>query len=578
TVSTLMEAGVDVIILGSNGYSYNGSDSTQGGTSGTGKSDVLLELADLGYSTDEVPLVMDSNTISVQIGTNGYNYSPITPMFVPYVQVYAYMEELEEVSDGLINPAAMVEFMFNELCHVSDDESRNVALYYIGTNWDAVDDEYDTVPDIENYVYDEDAIIEAINVGIQYALSGEAEENGNTLLAAYRTSENAYVILTEYLETEMDLENYTSSDYISLADTGDALGGGVGTIYYLNTTALYNAATTGNGSDMGSNESGGTSQFENVDTSFAQIITYYNSGEYGYGDDLQATLQNYLSHMVEHVWDPSELLSVEGTYGYESSSDGSTDSGSTHVHEYTSEVTLAATRYTEGVMTYTCTCGDSYTVAIPVLTDATFLFDDVTDESSLWYYDEVYWAYDLGITVGYTDKTFQPNNSCTRAEFAQFIYKLAEAYGLDDMTLDGEENPFSDVAETNSSGNEMWYYATIMWAYENGIVVGYTDGTFQPNEAVTRAESIQMLYNFYVNFVNGGEVPEVDAENTFSDVANVWYYDAIMWSVDSGLVVGYSDGTCRPNIDCNRAVMARLLYCTGTEILNPLYGVSTEAE
>ncbi|MCD8005069.1 MAG: hypothetical protein LUE91_05390, partial [Oscillospiraceae bacterium] len=313
TVSTLMEAGVDVIILGSNGYSYTGSSS-----SGTGKAGVLLELADLGYSADEVPLVMDSNTISVQIGSNGYNYSPITPMFVPYVQVYAYMEELEEVSDGLINPAAMVEFMFNELCHVSDDESRNVALYYIGTNWDAVDDEYDTVPDIENYVYDEDAIIEAINVGIQYALSGEAEENGNTLLAAYRTSENAYVILTEYLETEMDLENYTSSDYISLADTGDALGGGVGTIYYLNTTALYNAATTGNGSDMGSNESGGTSQFENVDTSFAQIITYYNSGEYGYGDDLQATLQNYLSHMVEHVWDPSELLSVEGTYGYES--------------------------------------------------------------------------------------------------------------------------------------------------------------------------------------------------------------------------------------------------------------------
>ncbi|MCD8004095.1 MAG: S-layer homology domain-containing protein [Oscillospiraceae bacterium] len=131
--------------------------------------------------------------------------------------------------------------------------------------------------------------------------------------------------------------------------------------------------------------------------------------------------------------------------------------------------------------------------------------------------------------------------------------------------MDGTVNPFSDVAN-------VWYYNAVMWAYENGIVAGYTDGTFQPNEAVTRAEAVQMLYKFYVNFVNGGEDPEVDAENTFSDAANVWYYPAIMWGHDSGLVAGYTDGTCRPNNDCTRAEMARLLYCTGTEILNPLYG------
>ncbi len=442
---------------------------------------------------------MDSNTISVQIGTNGYNYSPITPLFVPYVQVYAYMEELAEVNSA-INPAAMVEFMFNEICHVTDDSSRDVALYYIGDNWDSVDDEYDTVPDIENYTYDEDAIIEAINIGIEYAMSDEAEANDNTLLAAYRTSENAYIILTEYLTTSKN--GAEGDEYIELVDTGNALDGGENVIYYLNTTALYNAAVDSTEGDMGSNESGTVSEYENVDSSYAQIIDYYNSGEYGYGDDLQATLQNYLSHMVEHVWDPSDLLSVEGTYGY---------TGATSAAE--------------------------------------FLFTDVSESD--YYYNAVVWASETGVTSGTSDTTFSPSQDCNRAQFVTFLYALANATGVD-TSVASTSTAFTDVTEIDL------YYNAVVWARETGLTAGTSDTTFTPSKAITRREAITMLYA-YEKMVNG--VSTADITNPFSDVNTDDYaYNAILWAYEQGITAGTTETTFGPAQTCTRAMMITFLY------------------
>ncbi len=245
---------------------------------------------------------------------------------------------------------------------------------------------------------------------------------------------------------------------------------------------------------------------------------------------------------------------------------GNTDSDNTHTHTWDEGVvTLAATRVTEGEKTCTCTvCGETTTENIPVLTgaDAEFLFDDVTSGDA-WYYDAVYWAYDLGITAGYEDGTFRPNSNCTRAEFATFLYTLARAYGVENAG-DTASRSFTDVAEGS------WYYTYVMWAAENGLVSGYSDGTFKPNKEITRAEAVTMLYNFYKYFANGGEDPVVECENTFSDVSEgSWYYHYMMWAVQSGVVTGYTDGTCRPNTNCTRAVMVVLLYATATNLLEP---------
>ncbi|MCD8004935.1 MAG: S-layer homology domain-containing protein, partial [Oscillospiraceae bacterium] len=279
---------------------------------------------------------------------------------------------------------------------------------------------------------------------------------------------------------------------------------------------------------------------------------------------------------------------------------GTGDSGIAHTHSYTGAVTTAATCTTDGVTTYTCSCGASYTETIPatghtwdegtvtlaatrntegetlytctvcgatkteaiaVRTDTTFLFGDVKD-STAWYYDEVYWAYDLEITKGYGDNTFRPNSNCTRAEFATFLYTLARAYGLEN-TGDTASKSFSDV---KSDG---WYYTYVMWAAENGLVSGYTDGTFKPNNQITRAEAVTMLYGFFKTFVNGGQEPTVtDEASSFSDLSDsAWYYTYMAWATQNGVVSGYPDGTCRPNISCTRSVMVVLLYATADNLL-----------
>lgn len=294
TLEDLMDEGVDVIILGESGYSYT-NDAGEVDTGDYSKADVLADLEELGYTASQVPLVMDSNIFGIKIGNNGFNYSPITPMFLPYIQAYAYMDELEALAiDGdevaeAVNPTAMFQYMVETFFHVQADYADDVALYYIGTAWDSVGD-YDQVPDIEDYTYDTESIEKAIKIGIQFALYGDSD--ANTLLPAVRNTDTANTILSSYL---VDTKNDTDS-FITIATTsGDK---------YINLTTLSDVSST-----------------------YAAIVTYYTSsksnpipsdttgyGAYNYGYDLETLLQNYYDHMTEHVWAP--LTNVVGTYGY----------------------------------------------------------------------------------------------------------------------------------------------------------------------------------------------------------------------------------------------------------------------
>ncbi|MCC8029874.1 MAG: hypothetical protein LIO75_08805 [Lachnospiraceae bacterium] len=308
TLEELMESypDIDIIILGATGYSYASASGNSETT--TDRLAVETELCDLGY-TEEMPMVMDRNSIGVTIGNNGYNFAPTTPLFMPYAQVYAYMDELEAAMekglvDESINPVAMAMFMFDEFAHVTDESVEDVTLYYIGSNWDAVS-EYDQVPDLENYVYDKQAIIAAIQVGIEYAQSDAAETNGNYLLPAYSANETAYILLTETATTEEpDAETMATHDIITINVPDDD---GNTVLKYLDLTALVASDDEDSGTS-----SGDSGEYANVRTSYEAIVDYYTEGDYGYGDDLATTLQNYADHMINHVWVPD--TEVEGTY------------------------------------------------------------------------------------------------------------------------------------------------------------------------------------------------------------------------------------------------------------------------
>ena len=109
-----------------------------------------------------------------------------------------------------------------------------------------------------------------------------------------------------------------------------------------------------------------------------------------------------------------------------------------------------------------------------------------TDDLSTTQLDAVYRLSALGVLNGYTDGTFLPANSVTRAEFAKIACVLA---GLGDVsdTLKGTPSSFSDVAVN------MWYTGYVNIAASQGFINGYSDGTFKPNKTISMAEVVTIL-------------------------------------------------------------------------------------
>lgn len=133
---------------------------------------------------------------------------------------------------------------------------------------------------------------------------------------------------------------------------------------------------------------------------------------------------------------------------------------------------------------------------------------------------------DKGLISGYTDGTFKPDNSVTRAEFAAMVNK---ALGL---TEKGEV-PFSDV----QSGS--WYYDAISIAVKAGYCSGYEDGTFKPDATITRAEAAVMIS------LAKGLTQNTAAANGFADAANIpaWAKGYVGAVVGAGYMSGRPDGT-----------------------------------
>jgi len=135
-------------------------------------------------------------------------------------------------------------------------------------------------------------------------------------------------------------------------------------------------------------------------------------------------------------------------------------------------------------------------------------FKDVP--AGAWYGTAVSTLANLGIITGYQDGTFDPRRSITRAELAVILARFCDASG--NTVLDR----FTDI-----SGS--WARKYINQAAEAGLVYGYKDGTFRPDQNITRAETIVMVNRILGRSASADTV--VKGYKTFSDVpANAWYY------------------------------------------------------
>lgn len=117
-----------------------------------------------------------------------------------------------------------------------------------------------------------------------------------------------------------------------------------------------------------------------------------------------------------------------------------------------------------------------------------------------------------------------------------------------DVTFIPEDWPFVDVTE------DKWYYDAVAYVYQQGIMVGMSETTFEPNTTVNRAQVVQMLYNLE------GQ-PQVSGDSGFSDIRDdQWYAKAVAWASANDVVAGYEDGTFRPSRAVTREEFAQILY------------------
>ena len=110
-------------------------------------------------------------------------------------------------------------------------------------------------------------------------------------------------------------------------------------------------------------------------------------------------------------------------------------------------------------------------------------FTDVSNDA--WYLKPVLWAVEQGITTGVTATEFGPDQTCTRAQIATFLWA---ANGKPAVSGKSE---FIDVADGD------WYAAPIIWAKENDITGGIGEGKFGPNETCTRAQVVTFMKKVY---------------------------------------------------------------------------------
>lgn len=183
-----------------------------------------------------------------------------------------------------------------------------------------------------------------------------------------------------------------------------------------------------------------------------------------------------------------------------------------------------------------------------------------TDLNGHWAANEVTMLASKTIIQGTSDKEFSPNAPVTRAEFTAM---LVGALGL----TGPQANPNRSFTDVNSGA---WYASAVATAVENGLIEGFADGEFRPNEQITRQQMSVLLVRGLK--LAGAETPAGNPSAIlagFEDRSQIgaWAEEAAAIAVESGLMKGRGNGSFAPEASSTRAeaatVLARMLRMAG---------------
>ena len=160
-----------------------------------------------------------------------------------------------------------------------------------------------------------------------------------------------------------------------------------------------------------------------------------------------------------------------------------------------------------------------------------------------WYHDGIHYCLDEGLMDGVDAGMFAPNATTSRAMIVTILWRLQGSPEVE------AEETFTDVAPGD------WYADAIAWAAAEGVAEGYEDGSFRPNDAITREQLAAMLWRYAGS-------PEADGDlSVFADGADTssWAEQAMSWAVAQGLITGVDSDRLDPKGQATRAQTATIL-------------------
>ncbi len=163
-----------------------------------------------------------------------------------------------------------------------------------------------------------------------------------------------------------------------------------------------------------------------------------------------------------------------------------------------------------------------------------------------WYEDGINYVLTAGLFNGTSATQFSPNADMTRGMLVTVLWRL-------NGTTDTSINSFDDV----EAG--LWYSDAVKWAAANGIVSGFGNNMFRPNDNITREQMALILYN-YANFM-GYDTTQTASLGNYSDNSDIsdWAAAAMAWANATGLISGRTDTTLAPGGTATRAEVATIL-------------------
>lgn len=156
-------------------------------------------------------------------------------------------------------------------------------------------------------------------------------------------------------------------------------------------------------------------------------------------------------------------------------------------------------------------------------------FSDVNDSTP--HVADIMWTYQKKISEGWVvngAREYRPAAQVTRQDFAAFLYRLAGSPSFDPASA---TKTFSDVNASTP------HYKEVLWAASNGIIGGYSDGTFRGMNNIARQDAMQMIYRL------AGTPAMAPGSANFTDAAQTPFSDALAWAKAKNVSGGYGDGS-----------------------------------